>query len=108
MCPQKLGQRKIKSQILKLERVIRTPKLLSLPGSSFHWLPHENLDGSSSPGVNLVVYHVLQSLVISRSQEDLGVHFSARVAAVHYLKEKVMTLIRIKRVRDSYGSRVNE
>ena len=36
--------------------------------------------------VNLVVNHVLKTLVVSRTQEDLGVHLATCVAVVHHLK----------------------
>lgn len=41
------------------------------PGSSLHWLPVEDLDGTTGPGVDLVVHHVFQTLVIGRTDEDL-------------------------------------
>ena len=41
-------------------------------------------DGPGS-GVDLVVHHVLESLVVGGAQEDLGVHLPASVAGVHHL-----------------------
>ena len=57
----------------------------ALPRSAFHGLPDEDLDRPPGPRVDLVVDHVLQTLVVRRSKEDLCVHLLARVAAVHHL-----------------------
>ena len=75
----------------------------SVPCSSLHGLPHENLHRPSgpvafqvirvlgkpekiSPWVDFVVDHVLEPLVVGGSQENLSVHLSPRVARVHHLR----------------------
>ena len=48
------------------------------------WGDSPREDGPGS-GVDLVVHHVLESLVVGGAQEDLGVHLPASVAGVHHL-----------------------
>ena len=43
----------------------------SVARSSLHRLPVEDLDGTAGTRVNLVVDHVLESLVVSGTKEDL-------------------------------------
>ena len=40
--------------------------------------------------MDLVVHHVLQTLVVGRAQEDLSVHLSAGVTVVHHLKRSCL------------------
>lgn len=46
---------------------------------------YQYLDWTTSSGVDLIVHHMFQSLVVSGSQEDLSVQFPSRVSAVHHL-----------------------
>ena len=46
---------------------------------------YQYLDWTTSSGVDLIVHHMFQSLVVSGSQEDLSVQFPPRVSAVHHL-----------------------
>lgn len=42
-----------------------------LPRTALHGLAVEDLDGAPGPGVDLVVHHVLQPLVVGGADEDL-------------------------------------
>mmetsp|Transcript_6455 Transcript_6455/g.19394 ORF Transcript_6455/g.19394 Transcript_6455/m.19394 type:complete len:390 (-) Transcript_6455:2323-3492(-) len=53
--------------------------------SALHGLPREDLRGPARARVNLVVHHMLESLVVRRVHEDHGVELAARVAVVHAL-----------------------
>ena len=57
----------------------------SVPGPALHGLPHQDLDWAPRPGVDLIVHHVLEPLVVGGAEEDLGVELPAGVAAVHHL-----------------------
>lgn len=41
------------------------------PGSPLHWLPVEDLDRAAGSRVDLIVHHVLQTLIIRWTDEDL-------------------------------------
>ena len=56
-----------------------------LPGSSLHGLSVQDLQGPSGSGVDLIVHHVLQSLVIGGTQEDLGIQLPPRETVVQNL-----------------------
>ena len=53
--------------------------------SALHGLSVEDLDGSARPRVYLVVDHVLEALIVGRSEEDLRVELAAGEAVVHDL-----------------------
>ena len=63
----------------------------TVPGTTLAGLPNEDLKRSSGPAVDLVVDHVLQTLVVGRAQEDLSVHLPAGVTVVHHLEENEST-----------------
>lgn len=56
-----------------------------LPRSSLHGLPVEDLDRPAGPGVDLVVHHVLEALVVRGPDEDLGGELAAREAVIQNL-----------------------
>ena len=41
------------------------------PGPALHGLAVQDLDRAPGPGVDLIVHHVLQALVVGRPDEDL-------------------------------------
>lgn len=41
------------------------------PGAALHGLPVEDLDRAPGPGVDLIIHHVLQALVVGGTDEDL-------------------------------------
>ena len=85
----------------------------SIPCPSLHGLSHQDLHRTTrpksqelncprcvgvvfvSPGVDLVVHHVLEPLVVGGTEEDLRVHLSPRVAGVHHLDNIVDGSFRI-------------
>ena len=71
----------------------------AISATAFSWLPGQNLGGSTTPRMHLVLNHVLQSLVIRRSQEYHDLHLFATKAIVHdlisaELVSKIMQLLR--------------
>lgn len=53
--------------------------------SAFCWLPRQNLGWTAAARVHLIFNHVLESLVVSRTQEYHDFHLSASEAIVHDL-----------------------
>jgi len=53
--------------------------------AALHRLSRQDLDRTAAPGVNLVVHHVLQPLVVRRAEEDLRLQLPPRVPIVHGL-----------------------
>ena len=58
-----------------------------LPGSALHGLSVKNLNRSPSTRMNLVIHHMLQTLVISGANENLWCDFSASESIVQDLKQ---------------------
>ncbi len=58
------------------------------PRASLHGLTGEDLYGTSCSGVNLIVHHVLEALVISRPKEHLSSRYMYRVC-----KGEVVSLV---------------
>ena len=48
-------------------------------------LPRQDLHRTPAPRVDFVVHHVLEALVVGRSQEDLRLQLPPRVPVVHHL-----------------------
>lgn len=55
------------------------------PRAALHGLPVENLNGAPGPGVDLIVHHVLQSLVVGGADEDLRGQLPSSEAVVQNL-----------------------
>ena len=73
---------------MKLTSLHLSETKTAVPGPTLHRLPHQDLDWAPGSGMDLVVHHMLETLVIGRTQEDLSAHLASRVAGVHYLKTK--------------------
>ena len=58
--------------------------------TTFDWLAGEDLQWSARTGVDFVVDHVSQTLVVCRTQEDLCCEFLACVAVVHDLEAALL------------------
>ena len=63
-----------------------------MPGAPLHGLTVEDLYGTTGAGVDLVVHHVLETLVVGGTKEDLGVQLAARVSVVQHLGTKAHNL----------------
>ncbi len=63
------------------------------PGSTLHGLPVEDLNGASRAGVDLVVHHVFETLVVSWAQENLRVQLPARVPVEQYLQPSLSEFV---------------
>lgn len=57
----------------------------SIPCPSLYWLPCQHGNRPSRSGMDLVINHVLQALVVGGIQEDLGFELSTGVTVVHHL-----------------------
>ena len=53
--------------------------------AALHRLSRQNLDWTAAPGVDFVVHHVLQALVVRRAKEDLRLQLPPRVPIIHSL-----------------------
>ena len=56
-----------------------------MPGAALHGLAVEDLDRAAGTGVDLVVHHVLETLVVGGTEEYLSIHLAARVSVVQHL-----------------------
>lgn len=72
----------------------------SSPRSSLHGLAGEDLDWTPRSGVNLVVHHVLQSLVVGGAKEHLCVELTTSEAIVEDLVATEMVAILVQQLRD--------
>ncbi len=55
---------------------------ICLPGSSLHGLSVEDLHGSTSSRMNLVIHHMLETLVVCGAQKHLCIHLTTRMTIV--------------------------
>jgi len=53
--------------------------------AALHRLPRQDLDWAAAPGVDFVVHHMLQPLVVRWAQEDLRLQLPPRVPVIHSL-----------------------
>lgn len=68
----------------------------TIPGPTFSGLSREDLNGSSTSGMHLVVNHVLQSLIECWSKEDHDLHLLASEPVVHDLVASKLIAQRVK------------
>ena len=57
-----------------------------LPGTPLHGLSVEDLYGTTGSRVDLVIHHVLETLVVGRAEEDLGIQLATGVSVVEHLR----------------------
>ena len=57
-----------------------------LPRSALHRLPVKDLYRTSGSGMNLIIHHMLETLVIGRSQEYLGIQLATSLTIVENLE----------------------
>ena len=71
----------------------------TVSGAALCWLPRQDLDGPSASRVHLVIDHVLEPLIESRTQEDHDLHLLASEAVVHDLvaSQLVAELVQLRR-----------
>ena len=70
----------------------------NLPRSTFHWLSCENLHRASSSGVNLIVHHVLEPLIVGWSKEHLRVQLTSSESIVQNLRAILASTHRAARI----------
>ena len=85
----------------------KTASFGSVPGAAFHRLSVENLDRTSSARVNLVVNHVLQPLVVRRTDEYLRRHLTTGVTVVQNLQQQHVISATILITMQGYQKRDN-
>lgn len=61
------------------------------PRTALHGLAVQDLDRAPGPGVNLVIHHVLEPLVVSGTHKDLRCQLPARKAIIQDLR-KIKTI----------------
>ena len=71
-----------------------------LPRTSLHRLPGEDLDRSPGSRVDLVIHHVLQSLIVGGAKEDLCVQLATSKAIVEHFIATEMVAILVQQFRD--------
>mmetsp|Transcript_10450 Transcript_10450/g.26294 ORF Transcript_10450/g.26294 Transcript_10450/m.26294 type:complete len:461 (-) Transcript_10450:2197-3579(-) len=80
----------------------------TVTGSTLDGLAGQDLDRPSRPGVDLVVHHVLQALVVGWSNENLGLQLAARVPVVQHLVPAQLVAAFVQRVGDGLHRDVRE
>lgn len=72
----------------------------AVAGTTFHGLADEDLDRTSGSRVDLVVHHVLETLVVGRAEKDLSAELATSVAVVeHFVASQVIAVL-LQEVRD--------
>lgn len=56
-----------------------------IPGPALYRLAGQHCNWPSCPGMDLVIHHVLQALVVGGVQEDLGFELTTGMTVVHHL-----------------------
>jgi hypothetical protein len=72
----------------------------TLARTTLQRLSREHGERAARPRVNLVVDHVLEALVVRRTEEDLRLHLHARVAVVHHLVAALLQAQLVQQLRD--------
>ena len=60
----------------------------TISSSTLHGLACQNLHRASASGVDFIVYHVFEALIVGWVQEDVGFQLPPCVAIVHDLQEQ--------------------
>ena len=76
----------MKGLLLKRSNAPNSSKHSEAPGTPFHGLSVEYLHWATGPRMDLVVNHVLETLVVGWAEKYLGVHLSTSVAIVQHLQ----------------------
>jgi hypothetical protein len=72
--------------------------------TAFSWLSSQNLSWTSTSRMNLILDHVLQSLVVSWTKEDHNFHFLACKAIVHNFIAPQLIAKTMKLIRNPFNS----
>ena len=67
-------------------------------------LPSKDLSGPSSSGVDLVLHHVLEPLVVGRPEEDLDLHLLAVEAVIHDFVASELVALLVEKLGDLLDS----
>lgn len=76
--------------------------------TTFHRLTSEDLHWATSTRVDLVVDHVLETLVVRRAEVDLRLELAAGVAVVHDLEATRLVALLAENLRDGLDGEVGE
>ena len=76
--------------------------------AALHRLTSQDLHRPAPARVNLIVYHVLQALVIRRTDEDLRVQHAPRVTVVHDFVTTLLVATLVQHRRDVFCSNRGE
>lgn len=72
----------------------------SVPGPTLSWLSGEYLSGTTASGMNLVLNHVLEPLIVSRPEEDHDFQLLSTEAIVHNLISSKLIALLVEGSRD--------
>ena len=78
-----------------------TKSQTSVTASAFCRLSRQNLGWATASRVNLVLNHVLQSLIVGRSQENHDFHLFTTETVVHYLITSKLIAQAVQLLRNS-------
>jgi hypothetical protein len=70
----------------------------------FSWLSCQDLGWTTTSRVNLILNHMLQSLVIGRSQEDHDFHLLATEAIIHHFIASKLVAQVVQLIRNPFNS----
>lgn len=80
----------------------------TITSTTLDGLARHNLDRTARPSVNLVVYHMAETLVVSGSEEDLRAELFARVAVEHDFKASRLVALLAQELGDDIYRDVGE
>lgn len=83
-----------------------TQTTISCP--TLHWLSCQDLHRTSCSGVDLIIHHVPQTLVICRTQEDLGHQLPTRKSVVHNFEATRLIAALSKKFGDGVNRDISE
>ena len=76
----------------------------SIARAAFSRLASEDLSGSPSSGMDLVLHHVLEPLIVSRPEEDLDLHLLAVKTVIHDFVASELVSLFMEKLRDLLNS----
>src|SRR5688572_6714575 len=80
----------------------------TISGTTFYGLPGHDLNRTAGSGVNLVVHHVTETLVVCWSEKHLRTELTASVPVVHDLKSTRLVSVLSQQVGDRVDRYVSE
>jgi len=76
--------------------------------TTLHRLPRQDLHWSTCPSMDLIINHVLETLVVGGPDEDLSLELPTRVPIVHDFEAALLVSALLEEVGDGFDSDVGE